>query len=161
MKSYGKQFENEIKQGFERAGICYDRFKDDNFGYSGVSNPCDFSAYLWPNKFYFECKEIRGNTLNFKSDIRESQWRGLIEKGKYDGVYAGFIIWFFDHGLTIYIDVNELDIMRCHGIRSLNIKDIEKINHINVYGEKKRVLYRYNMAGLLNDIKKEYLWNVY
>ena len=50
-------------------------------GYSKINNPCDFIVFRNGTLNLFELKAIHGNTLNFKSHIRENQWNNLT---KYD-----------------------------------------------------------------------------
>lgn len=153
MKSYGKQFERQIYNDFDKSGICIDRVKDDTRQYIGVKNICDFYVFSYPNAFYLECKEIKGNTLNFTSHIREAQWEGLMKKTKYKGVFAGVIVWFFDHNRTIYVNISELHKLKENGGKSLNIKHLDQINYVEVTGKKKKVMFSYNAIKMIEDIK--------
>lgn len=74
----GKQFEYVLKKQFEKIpDISVDRLYDITTGYINQNNICDFIVYKDGTLNYFECKAIHGNTLNFKSHIRENQWKRI------------------------------------------------------------------------------------
>lgn len=153
----GKQFENLLKEQFEKIpNISIDRLYDVTTGYKNQNNPCDFIVYRAGNLNYFECKAIHGNTLNFKSHIRENQWDKLLAKSKIYGVNAGIICWFIDNDKTIYVDIEYLEMLRESGYKSFNInKDIDKIPLIELEGKKKRILFEYNLKKFLEEISYE------
>ena len=154
----GKDFERQVKSAFEKIeGVSIDRLKDSMSGYMGDNTICDFIVYKKPYEFYIECKAVHGNTLNFKSDIRPNQWEGLTEKSLINGVYSGFMVWFIDHDLTIYIDVAVLANMRASGLKSLNIRDLDYIDTVQsnrlmcIGGKKRRILFDYDMNSFFNN----------
>lgn len=153
----GKDFERQVKTSFEKIeGVSIDRLKDSMSGYMGDNTISDFIVYKKPYEFYIECKAVHGNTLNFKSDIRPNQWQGLLEKSIINGVYAGFMVWFIDHDITVYVGVSVMANMRASGLKSLNIKDLDYIENIQspqlikIEGRKKRILYDYDMSSFFN-----------
>lgn len=153
----GKDFERQVKSAFEKIkGVSIDRLKDSMSGYMGDNTICDFIVYKFPYEFYIECKAVHGNTLNFKSDIRPNQWEGLLEKSGICGVRTGFMIWFIDHDLTVYVDASVMANMRLSGLKSLNVKDLDYIENIQspqlikIEGRKKRILYDYDMNSFFN-----------
>lgn len=153
----GKDFENVIKSTLlECAGMSLDRFYDPTAGYAGVQNICDFVAYKFPFEYYFECKSILGNTLNFKADITAGQWNGLTEKSKIRGVYAGIIVWFIAHDTTAFVPISELNRLAVAGVKSLNIKDIRDdfVKHVIVPGIKKRVFFKYDGTKFIENLQK-------
>lgn len=148
----GKDFEKQIKKAFQNhSDVSIDRFPDPMAGYAGISNICDFGVYHYPNYNYIECKAIRGNTLNFNSQITKDQWNGLLEKSKLKGVRAGIIVWFIEHNITAYINIQRLDELKLAGAKSLNIKDLleAKVEFITLKAKKKRVLYEYDISDIL------------
>lgn len=154
----GKDFERQVKTAFMKIkGVSIDRLKDSMSGYMGDNTICDFIVYKKPYEFYIECKAVHGNTLNFKSDIRPNQWEGLAEKSHIEGVHAGFMIWFIDHDLTVYVGEYVLARMKASGLKSLNIKDLEHIENvqspklIKIEGKKKRILYDYDMNSFFKQ----------
>lgn len=156
----GKQFEQVIKDGFSKlSDVSIDRLRDPVGGQLGIRNVCDFIVYQEPNQFYFECKAIRGNTLNFKAHISDYQWQGLTEKSKIQGVIAGVIVWYIEHDLTFFVSIDELNSLLASGKKSLNIKDVfenydvTNTQIIMITGNKKRVFFDYNMKSFLLSLK--------
>ena len=108
----GKQFENVIRKSFERVeGVSIDRLNDNTAGFKGVAGICDFIVYKEPYEYYIECKSVHGASLPFRN-ITDTQWDGLLEKSKIEGVYAGIICWFIDKDVTKFIPIQLLDYMR-------------------------------------------------
>lgn len=156
----GKQFEQLFRDGFSKLpNVSIDRLRDPVGGQLGIRNICDFIVYQQPNQFYFECKAIHGNTLNFKTHISDYQWQGLTEKAKISGVVAGVVVWFIDHEITFFISINELNKELSKGKKSVNIKDIYDEYDINttqiimVTGKKKRLFFDYNFRSFLLNLK--------
>lgn len=153
----GKQFEKQLQSQFEKLdNVSIDRLYDVTTGYKNQNNPCDFIVYKNGTLNYFECKAIHGNTLNFKSHIRENQWDKLLNKSKIPGVNAGILCWFIDNDKTLFIDIQYLDMLKENGNKSFNVNiDIHKIPTIEIEGKKKRVLFEYNLEKLLEDLSYE------
>lgn len=147
----GKQFEQVIHQAFSKVpDVSIDRLRDAPRKLKGVDNPSDFIVYKKPHEVYVECKSHKGNTLPF-SCIREEQWNGMLDKSEIAGVYAGVIIWFIDHDITVWVDITDLYLWKYDHV-SLNIKDLDKIPHLVVSGRKKRVYFDYDMNKFLEDL---------
>ena len=149
----GKQFEEQIKKAFERYSdtfVSIDRFPDPSAGYAGVKNICDFAVYSYPYMLYLECKSVHGNTLNF-NNITENQWNGLLKKGTLYGVAAGILVWFIDRDVTAFVPIQEFQRLKDEGYKSLNVKQINanEVQHEIIPGQKKRVLYEYNISSRL------------
>lgn len=146
----GKQFEKQVRDSFEKIPntLVY-RLKDDMSGYAAISNPCDFIVYHYPKIYLLECKAIHGSTLNFKSDIRENQWNGLLTYSKVYGVEAGYLVWFIDYNTTVFVHAEILANLKEIGEKSLNVNKLPRC--IYIPGQKKRILYDYNMSVLLNQ----------
>lgn len=151
----GKDFERQIKSAFERVpGVSIDRLKDSMSGYMGDNTICDFIVYRKPYEFYFECKAVHGNTLNFNSQIRPNQWSGLTEKSRIEGVHAGFLVWFIDHDVTLYVPVSELSRLRARGFKSLNINQLPMDGDYRViHATKRRVLFDYDMEPFIANFR--------
>lgn len=147
----GKQFEQVIHQAFSNVpDVSIDRLRDAPRKLKGVDNPSDFIVYKKPHEVYVECKSHKGNTLPF-SCIREEQWKGMLDKSEIDGVKAGVLIWFIDHDITVWIAISDLYLWR-YKHKSLNVKDLDKIEHIVVKGNKKRIYFDYDMNKFLEDL---------
>lgn len=157
MTSRGKQFEQEIRKALESVNnVSVDRFPDPMGGYSGFKNFCDIGVYSFPYQYYFECKERKGNTLNFKADITDEQWKGLEQKSELYGVTPGILVWFIDHDTNVFVHIKTLLALKKRGLKSLNIRDIidHKIPFVEIPGVKRRVLFTYEghafMAKMFN-----------
>lgn len=146
--SRGKAFEEEIRKAFEREpNTSVTRLIDPQNGYAGVRNICDFIVYKRPSQFFIECKSHYGNTLNFKGDITENQWNGMLEMSKVDGVVAGIIVWFIDHDKTVFIPIERLEFYKQQGYKSVNINKMWDTDWVLIEGKKKRIMYEYDMAS--------------
>lgn len=149
----GKQFEQQIREAFEKVpGCSVDRLPDQMSGFAGSSNICDLIVYRYPNMFYLECKSCYGNTLNF-SNISDKQWDGLLKKSEIPGCVAGVLVWFIDHDKTIFVSVRDLQFHKDRDFKSINVKHLEDDNwyFLELEGKKKRVLFEYDAAKFLKE----------
>ena len=147
----GKQFEDVIRQSFEKVpGVSIDRLHDQTTGFKGSQNICDFIVYKEPYEYYFECKSVHGASLPF-SNITETQWNGLLEKSKIEGVFAGVICWWIDKDVTKFIPIQALEHERFIGAKSIRY-DSNLFSNIEIVGKKKRVFFDYDMEEFLNAV---------
>lgn len=148
----GKQFEQVIKEVFEKVPhVSVDRLHDQTTGYRGSSNICDFIVYKYPYQFYFECKTVHGNTLPF-SNITDTQWSGLLEKSRINGVMAGVICWWVDKDVTKFIPIQALQWNKENGYKSLRYNH-NGTSFIEIKGKKKRVFFDYQMDEFFTHFK--------
>lgn len=155
----GKDFENEIKQALLRCNnVSVDRISDPMAKYLGVRNICDFIVYKRPFQYYFECKSTRTNTLNFSQSITENQWLGLAEKVHIEGVIAGIVVWFIEQDITTFVPIEAMLEAREAGAKSVHVKDIieNKITNFVMPGDKRRVLFTYELDDFFNEIEDYY-----
>ena len=150
----GKQFEDSLRKQFEELDNTFVlRLYDVTMGYMNVSNPCDFIVFRYGILNLFELKAIHGNTLNFKSHIRENQWQQLLKYLEINGVNAGIICWFIDLDKTVFIPIEVLQCLKDKGYKSFNIKDEDmKRCYYEIAGYKKRVFFEYNLDYFLEEI---------
>ena len=151
--SYGKKFEDVVREAFEKvSGVSIDRLHDQTTGFKGSSNICDFIVYREPYEYYFECKSVRGNTLPF-SNITDTQWKGLLEKSKIEGVFAGIICWFVDKNDTRFFPIQYLQKYKQLGCKSVAAFDESDdiVHPIQIQGKKKRDLFKYDMEEILDE----------
>ena len=147
----GKQFEEVVREAFEKvSNVSIDRLHDQTTGYKGSQNICDFIVYREPYEYYFECKSIHGASLPF-SNITETQWKGLLEKSKIEGVFAGVICWWIDKDVTKFISIQSLQWNKENGYKSLRY-DHNGTSFIEIKGKKKRVFFDYDMEEFFNDL---------
>jgi len=153
----GKQFEDNLKKQFEKVPdtLCL-RLYDVTTGYKNQNNICDFIVFNRGTLNLLECKAIHGNTLNFKSHIRDNQWDGLLKSSYIPGVNAGILCWFMDWDITVFLPIEYLQYMLEDGYKSFNIrKDINKIPRIILDGVKKRVFFDYDLEKFLEGMRYE------
>lgn len=149
----GKQFEEQIKFGFEKAeNASVIRLIDPQNGYAGVRNICDFIVYKKPTQYFIECKSCYGNTLPF-SNITDNQWQGLLRQSRIDGVIAGYIIWFIDHDVTIFVSAQDMnDLKTKFGHKSFNITKWDYNDWYHFKGKKRKILFDYYMDDFFKEI---------
>lgn len=146
----GKQFENVIKEAFERAkDTVVIRLHDQTNGFMGSKNPCDFIVYHDPKMFAIECKSIHGATFPL-SNITDNQYKELLKMSAVKGVCAGVIVWWIDYDVTIFFDIS--------WIKNLKEEDYKSIHYsvergIKIPGKKKRVFFEYDMEGFFNGLR--------
>ena len=142
----GKQFENVIKDSFEKIpDVSIDRLHDQTTGYIGSSNICDFIVYKYPTELYIECKSCHGNVWSL-DNLTDNQYKGLLKKSRIMGVVAGIIVWWIDRDVTEFFTIEY--------IRYLKENDYKSIHYSNekgiiIPGKKKKVFFDYDMRVLL------------
>lgn len=159
----GKSFEEAIRVAFERnPDVSVTRLLDPQAGYAGVRNICDFIVYSYPRQYFIECKSCHGNTLPIYSTdpkkcygaITNTQWEGLVEQSSIKGVVAGYLIWFIDHDVTIFVSALKMKELRDKGDKSFNITKRDDKDLFRIDGRKKRVLFEYDMTNFFNEFSK-------
>ena len=152
-KNRGKQFEEVIKKSFQKLEECYiQRLYDPGFGYSGIRNFSDFFIFTSPYLIFVECKSVDGGTLNF-SRITENQLKGLKEVSKKKNIVAGVLIWFKDRDFTCFIPIEDIIKVKESGAKSISFDSIDNLYHIPLNGQKKRVLFDYDVKSFLEVIR--------
>lgn len=156
----GKQFEQQIREGFEKIPhTSVYRLQDSMGGYAGVANICDFIVYHKPFQYFIECKCHYGNTIPIYSNdpkkkygvVSNTQWEGMLEQSKILGVHCGVIFWFIDHDYTCFIPIQILEQYRNDDNKSVNFNKLDTIHHIPIKGNKKRVLFDYDFTDFLTE----------
>lgn len=152
----GKQFEQQIRQGFENCKysdiISIDRLSDPMGGYKGIGNICDFMVFDAPHLYYIECKCCYGKSFPI-SHITRNQWQGLLEKSKIPFVIAGYIIWLIDYDFTFFVYASDLSAyIERTGRKSISADDAISGELIcyPIRGKKRKVLFDYDMAEFLD-----------
>ena len=148
----GKQFEDIIREQFKKlADVVTIRLYDVTTGDINQNNICDLIVYDEGTLNLIECKAIHGNTLNFKSHIKQNQWDGLLEESCKPGVNAGILVWFIDHDVTLWLDIQYLQTLKEYGYKSFNVNDESYDYKLN--GTKKRVFFEYDLKGFLKALR--------
>ena len=146
----GKQFEDIIREQFKKLkNVVTIRLYDVTTGYINQNNICDLIVYDEGTLNLMECKAVHGNTLNFKSHIKQNQWDGLLEESYKSGVNAGILVWFIDHDVTLWLDIQYLQDLKESGYKSFNVKD--RMSVYELAGVKKKVFFEYDLRKFLKD----------
>lgn len=152
----GKQFESKIRETFEKIpGVSLERLYDSTNGFKGVHTVSDFILYRYPFQYYIECKSCYGKTLYWKN-ITDNQYRGLIKKDNIPGVFGGFMIWFIDYDMTIFIRASVVKSLRDSGLSGINIIKLHPEQYTILPGQKKRVLFDYFGKQFLDNMENLY-----
>ena len=147
----GKSFEGIVRECFNKAQVAYvQRLYDPQGGYASVANPCDLFVYKKPRLHMLECKSIHGNTLPIYSpnpkkkygNISNTQWEEMLKATDYD-VVGGVLCWWIDRDVTKFLPIQELEVYRNSGAKSIRY-DYDLPNSLIIKGEKKRVYFDYD-----------------
>ena len=155
MSNYkGKDFEFDFKESFK--GTKYEkglmRLYDSTSGFAGISTPCDFIMYSYPNFFMFELKAVQDKRLDF-AKIRPNQLEGLSKWSENKGVIAGVLVNFYTYGSIFFIPVEVINLFKSHGKKSINMEMCEKYCY-KVDGSKKRTRFRINVLKTVEDLRE-------
>lgn len=125
----GKKAEQKIKKWLDRPqdGYCFDRIPDQQTGFYGSKNICDFILFKAPNMYYIESKATWQDRFDF-SMITKYQYENLLRKSKIQNVYGVIVILFAAEQRAFIIDINEIDKLKQTGKKSLNIKKFDSWN---------------------------------
>ena len=123
----GKDAEKKIKEWLDRPDEGYDfqRLPDQMTGFYGSSNICDFVLYKYPNHYWVESKATWNDRFDF-SMLTDTQYDGLLNKSKIDGVDGVVIVLFASYQRAFWISIKEIDRLKQSGKKSLNILKIDK-----------------------------------
>lgn len=158
--NYGKEFERQVKQDLEKViGADVYRIPDQQSGYFGSKNLADFMVYRYPNHYYFECKTVHGNTLNFQR-ITPNQWQGLLHKSKIVGNVCGILCWYIEKDVTLFLPIEFLEELKKIGQKSVRYDTLLnpvyfqeiKWKPVKVEGRKKRTFFEYNFREFFNSM---------
>lgn len=125
----GKDAEKKIKEWLDRPDEGYDfqRLPDQMTGFYGSSNICDFELYKYPNHYWIESKATWNDRFDF-SMLTDTQYDGLLNKSKINGVDGVVIVLFASYQRAFWISIKEIDRLKQSGKKSLNILKIDKWN---------------------------------
>lgn len=136
----GKEAENQIKRWLDRPedGYSFDRLFDQMNGFYGSKNICDFTCYRYPYYYYIESKATWEDRFDF-SMISDNQHDKLLEKSKIPGVFCLIIVLFASYKRAFVFRIEDIDALMQGGVKSLNIKKIDKWSSILNYKEIKTI----------------------
>lgn len=168
--NYGKIFEKSFKKSVPEYALFY-RLPDPSQSFSGgnlrfsLKNPFDCIIYDSNKRFLYalELKTVAGKSISFernkdeKGEIHFHQIQGLNEWNKYKGVVCGFVIEFRKLEKTVFINIEDFNIlMNTITKKSFNYDDLTtyKIEHIIINQEKIRTQFVYEIDSFLKIIKE-------
>ena len=149
----GKPFEKLIHDSFDKEDVFVLRLYDTM--YMQAKNPCDFIVVVNKKPVFIECKSTHETSFNphrkksnTKSDSKNNQWECLLQASTYD-LLAGYIIWFVNNDVTVFIRVQDFDkYLNEHDRKSISYKDAKEIG-FEIKGTKKKVYYDYDMKEFI------------
>ncbi len=169
----GKKFENAIKSAIPDYCIYY-RLPDAPQSFNQSSslrfswkNPCDCFIFDTHSSIFYalEMKSTKNNSFSFEvinieekqpsKMIHKHQILALIEYGKYNNVFAGFLFNFRNEesGNEITYCQSICDFVKMISEinkKSFNEKDLLKYNPIEITGNKKRINYVWDIDKFLS-----------
>lgn len=147
-ENLGKKFEGIVREQFSK--YCYVlRLYDTTNGFLNISNPCDFITYDKKHMFMLECKSCHGASLPL-SNISQNQRDSLVEASKYN-IIAGYLVWFIDKDITIFIRAEDLETYILETGRKSLACDESKYS-IKLNGTKKRKFFDYDIEQFLKEV---------
>ena len=125
----GKEAEAKIKQWLNRPedGYSFDRIPDQLGGFYGGRNICDFTCYKSHYLYYIESKATWSDRFDFTA-LSEVQYHGLLSKSQIAGVFGIVIVLFATYQRAFILDIREIDKLKQTGVKSINIKKLDKWN---------------------------------
>lgn len=152
----GKKFEQDIKNSVPE-DVFYYRLKDGTASWGGeetrfqCQNACDCIMFHTPHMYMFELKSHKGKSLPF-SCIRDNQLLELVQAA-HKGVIAGFIVNLRDVDKTFYVGaVTVQELINTLDRKSIPLEFFDT-QCIELYGQKKRTRWRYDILNLFYQIE--------
>lgn len=141
----GKQFEEQIKAGFERVPqTSIMRLIDPQNGYAGVRNICDFVVYHYPHMYYVECKSVHGRRFPF-ANLTDNQYNGLSAAARINGLCAGVMLWYVDYDKTFWVPIQFIEERVAQEDKSIPYDD-PALQEFEVKAHKRRLLFDYDFS---------------
>ena len=117
-KPFEKKFEENWKQTFPNSFIL--RLHDQVSGYKVVSqNACDYVCFTNKRLFLIECKSHEGTSIPFTA---MPQYERLLEYKDIEDVTCGFVIWFTEKDIVLWVDIKTAEKIYNDGNKSIRLK---------------------------------------
>ena len=148
----GKQFEKQIQSALEKVDNIYvQRLYDTMNGFKNIANPCDYIVYSYPNLCMLECKSCHGSSFS-KMNISDYQYEMLLKACAIKGIIAGYMIWFIDKDITVFVRADEFEkYLDYTNRKSLAYDDALRIG-FEIKGKKRTILYDYDMEDFIKYV---------
>lgn len=141
LTNLGKKAEKKIELWLDKPdeGFCFDRLPDQQTGFFGSSNICDFTLFRAPNFYYIESKatwEDRWEFNTLKRECRDgkTQYGELLKKSKIAKVTCYVAVLYASYKRAFLFNIRDIHEMDIAGKKSLNIKKINswKIPYVEI-----------------------------
>lgn len=144
MLNKGKAFENIVRQDWKKSfpGTLVFRLKDQMNGFKETSqNPSDWIMFNGKHLFFIECKSHKGSSIPFAA---MPQYERLLAYKNLKNVCAGFVIWFLEKDLVIYVPIQTAEQIVKDGEKSIGLRMLDKYDIVKIPSVKKRVFMESN-----------------
>lgn len=152
----GKIFEDRFRENWKKSfpkTFIY-RLADQVTGFKNTSqNPCDYLCFPGDKLFMIECKSHDGASIPFAAI---PQYERLLEYKNYKNVCPGFVIWFKEKDIIIWVDIAVAEKIFNDGNKSIQLKMLtdEKYDLKKIPAVKKRVYLDADYTFLVNLYKE-------
>ena len=131
LTNVGKKAEAKIKEWLNRPeeGFDFNRVPDQQTGFYGSRNICDFILFKAPNFYYIESKATYEDNFPFTKGvaISEYQYDNMLEKSKIAGVTSYIVVLFASYQRAFLFNIQDIDNqIQSGGPKSVNIKKMDK-----------------------------------
>lgn len=123
----GKKGEEKFREWLthpEEGFWCY-RIPDQQTGFWGSANPCDFFVYREPHLYYAECKSTYEDRFDF-SMLSDTQHDEMLKAAKIKGITSYVVVLFASYQRAFLINILDIEKMEKQRKKSLNIKKVSK-----------------------------------
>ena len=123
----GKKAEARVREWLDmpNEGFCFDRIPDQQTGFFGSSNICDFTLFKAPRFYYIESKSTYEDNFPFNY-ITDYQFTHMLEKSYINGVTSYVTVLFASYKRAFILNIQDIDACIKSGKKSINIKKIAK-----------------------------------
>lgn len=161
MANAGKKFEEDIKKSVPK-NLFYYRLRDGTASWGGQentrfqqSNICDSVLYDSNEKrlLLLELKSHKGKSIPF-SCIRDNQLKELLKADVFKGIYPGIVFNFRDVEETYYLPISKVsEYILTDERKSFPLAWVME-NGIKINQHKKKVRYKYDIEGFLDNFEE-------
>ena len=128
ISNLGKKAEDKVREWLNRPeeGYCFDRIPDQQTGFYGSTNICDFTLFKYPNFYYLESKATWEDRFDFAM-LSEYQYTKMYEKSSIPGVTCYVVVLFASYKRAFLLNIRDIHHAREElNVKSVNIKKIDK-----------------------------------
>lgn len=174
IKNEGKIFEDDFKKSVPD-NIWLKRLNDNAGSFSGggqlrfaTQNECDYLMYdnISKTLYALELKSTKGSLTFWREDfeekdkkksfqIKKNQIKGLLNWYANSLLVCGFVFNFREYNnRTFFVSIKDF-VEYTNGLdkKSININDVLQMNCLEIFSEKKRTRYTYNINQFVEQTK--------